>query len=521
VTAAPEVYGEIVVVAGEITSRGLVPATTPTRRISATPTQFLRLTERLGSLEAFRALMLAIEHGDLRLDPLRIEIGGWKREWLMEHGMPESQARRAVSALKRSGFIEKVYGERGAAGGSVAVVNGSHFAWPEAVTQVVSPSGRPRLVIATESVDNAENTQVSTFGQESPERKTGPVDNPVGTFGHKVPEREMTQGRLGNLHPDDLAPKCQVTAIGHLAPEREPTPPTSKEVVQEDSLLDPRTGVVAPLTRSNLHQFLGEPRLREALADREVHAITTLSGLFAHNLESTVAALEFFDRPSGASPEVDLAWFVYDLITVSAAGRADAAEAVVRLLRAKGARVPTMKNEAVLRAVVLLLAAAQDKAPRTWPGYVVWAIGHQDWKTSGAVKRLVEALNQVVYSERQALVSPEVPGDDQAEVAGEAAFPAADPPVTVASPPSSPVAPPTEVRLGLPHRAPQRTPGPRTPSEEEQDARGDGYWDWLREEVLPGTEFDDPQTAAMVMRNRNMQDRLIASHRRRTTGEGL
>lgn len=503
VGADREVYGEILVVAGTLADDEEGVEIAPTsgdviKRLVATPEQLLRLTNRLETLDAFQALLLAIEHGRLELNPLRIEVPGWTRQWLMEHGMRETPARRSVSILKKAGFVSKVYGERGAAGGGLAVISGDRFSWPQAVSEVVSDSGRRRLAIARPDGVPAASSQVSPrLGTGAPSASATsvvPVDNAFGAFGHQYPNRVSTGGRLVTGRPDDRTPERQVSAFGHEDSIRESTGATREVVVEEDLLLSPSPDAVAPLTRANLHRFLAEPRLREALELREVQTITALSALFRRDPATTRNGLAYFGRPCGDTPDVDMAWLVYDLLTVSVSNVATVAHSMTSLLRSKGARVPKMSASETVHAAAIALCASMDKEPREWPAFVVWAMAHDRWSTSTSIKTLVNSLNAVVFSPA---ASPADAPDALPEASSGAAADAAI--------------------AGLPDRAPGVSAGPTAPSQEEMERRGETYWQWLREEVIPGSEFDDEQSIELVLRNRRMQDILIKGHRARMT----
>lgn len=494
-----EVYGEILVVAGALVDDGAGVDIAPTtgeviKRLVATPEQLLRLTDRLETLDAFRALLLAIEHGTLALDPLRIEVPGWKREWLMEKGWRESPARSAVSVLKRTGFVTKVFGERGAAGGGLAVISGDRFSWPQAVSEVVTESGRRRLMVTRPATGPSASSQVSaglgTRAPAAPAPQPIPVDNAFGSFGEEMTNRSSTGSRLVTERPDDQSPNRQVSAIGHKDAIRESTGATREEVVEEGSLLSPSPDAVAPLTRANLHRFLGEPRLREALELREVQAITSLAALFRREPATTRDALAFFGRPAGDAPDVDLAWFVYDLLTVSVTDRATVAHSMASMLRSQSARIPKMQAQETIQATVIALAAAMDTEPRSWPAFVVWAMDHDTWGSSTSIQTLVRTLNEVTFSP----VSPAFADDAEEQHA----------------------APVGEI-AGLPAREPQTSAGPASPSEEEMKHRGEGYWQWLREEVIPGSEFEGAESTDLVLRSRRMQDMLIKAHRLRAS----
>lgn len=507
----PEVFGKIWVDWGAITTSGVEPGSA-TKALIMTPNQLIRLLDLLGEA-ALKALCVAIEEGALRLDPPRIEVPRWSRDWLMARGWQEGPARRAVASLKKAGFIHKVYGERGAAGGALAVVNASRFTWPTAVGEVISEaSGRPRLVIAGQGGADLPPTRLGASRPNAQTAPLGPVDNVVHTFGGLGTDRVLTEGRLGAGRPVDQSPESLVSAIGPEGAVRDSTPPTSKEVVQEEVLLSAHPGEAAPLTRASLHRFLGETRLREALAQREAQSISALAALFARNLDSTRSALEFLDRVCGEQPEIDLAWFVFDLLMVDAAHIGDVAAQLGATLRNKDARLPKMPNEDLIRGIIVTLAVAQDSVPKAWPAYIVWALGRTEWSNSKGLSALVSALNGVVFSPIDAPSLPESDNDEPSRSLGAdpdvESKPGGDLMSTSASDPP--------LRAKLPSRGPSTSADPQSPSAEEMEARGDAYWQWLRNEVVRDTDFDDDVSFGVVRRNRKMQDRLIAAHRRRT-----
>jgi hypothetical protein len=478
-------FGTIWVNFGSPSPVGMTPGDETDRRLVMTGRQMQRLAEFFESWEVIQAIGLIVEHGDLRLDPPRIEVPGYKQEWLEDKGMPKPHARRAAAALKKHKFMEKVFGDRGAAGQAIGVLSGDRFNWPRAVGY--DEQGRRRVQSTNE------NVQVSGVLSESvisSERSSLPVDNSDLAFGDIATERSSRRLRSVAMTQSDGSPEQQVSAFGESAAERESTGAPREEVVEEESLLSPSPDAVAPLTRANLHRFIGEPRLREALEAREVQTITSLASLFRRDIDTSRGALAFFNRPCGEKPDIDLAWFVYDLLTVTVSDVATVAHSLASMLRSKGARIPKMPANETVAATVVALAATMDKEPRSWPGFVVWAMDHDGWNNSTSIKTFVSSLNAVVFSPA-ALAAPENPAPALAPPSGD----------TIA---------------GLPERAPQASTGPLSLAEEEMQHRGEGYWQWLREEVIPGSEFDGEQSEDIVLRSRRIQDMLIRAHRNRS-----
>lgn len=489
-----EVFASIWVDFGSLAANGLPPGSAE-KRLMMTGEQLSRLAERFQSWEVVHALGLIVEHGELALNPARIEVPGWSQAWLEEHGMSTNHARKANSLLKRSGFMTKVYGQRGAAGGATGVLAGGHFGWVDAVTEVVTERGRTRLMVVPDAVDNSAKAQVSPRFAEMAQNAVATVDNPRSTFGGFPTERGERIDRSDENAQNAGSAERQVSAIGRSSTERIPRPGPSKEEEEGKSLLSDQTGEVGPLTRTSLHQFLSDPAIIEALRSRpEAEVIDALSQVYAAKPDRTVSALDFFDRQHGDPDrgdrvDADLAAFVFDLLTLHDDAAEQVAEALRTVLWAKSARVPRYATSEMLCSSVLALTVSMDSDVESWPSYVVWAMKQERLNSSAALSALVRTINELVSS-------------------GTSSNPRSASSATVDAP--TPVSSRREIP-GLPRRSP--AVAPPTVVDEEMAARGDDYWDWLRE-VAQATEFGDDITfETVVRRSRNVQSVIIRQYR--------
>lgn len=515
-TGRPEVFGEIWVHAASVTSEGLAPGTSVARLIMDGD-QIDRFCRFFGKdLAPFRALGLIVKYGKIRTDPMRIEVEGWKREWLQAHGMEAADARRAASLLKQAKFIEPVYGERGAAGGCTAVLAGGRFGWEDVVTEVMAPSGRLRRVVGSQPVDNSANAQVTTRLVENQPNALRLVDNPEDTFGGLAAERVEPEARLVEDEPNDQTAKRQVNAIGDLATKRVGVS-TPKEVSKEGSSLLTPTGEVGPLTRTSLREFFTAPEVVGAVRDRIDAAVVRLAATFAHHQDRAASVLGFLDRDHGDpdrgdAVDRDLAWFLCDMITKNATPQGLATQqSLMDHLRRAGANLPkTWTPSEFLPAFIVAVVATTDTDVDSWPRYFVWAMKQDRWASSTALKAVITALNAHVYAAPED--TPPAPPEDQPTLPPAQAFSAR--PTHLATQSTDGPTPISATSLsGLPTREPLRAP--QTLVDIEMASRGpDGYWAWLRDVADQDDVYSGEENWAFTRRSKSIQRSIILRHYR-------
>lgn len=295
----------------------------------------------------------------------------------------------------------------------------------------------------------------------------------------------MSERRPG-VHTTELL----VSAIGGPDANCADEGPPRKKEVQEESLLRAPGEDTAPLTRAAVLRLFNEAAVIESLRSDSERARRLMSQVFERSTEAAASGCAFVGVAADGDPQAALADLVVTLLCVDAEQQGTVIEAIRAQFKATKTHISrNLPDSEVIGCLVLALCAGQDKAPENWAGYTVWASNNADWSNSTSIKALVRALQSVVFGEapRPANVNHQT-GNSTPPPTGGLGF------------------------LSTPRASTNSTA--MSPSEEEQAQRGDGYWAWMVAEVLPGTEFEDPDSLRVLRRNRRMQDGLIEQYRR-------
>ncbi|MGV8910775.1 MAG: hypothetical protein ACOH1Y_17505, partial [Propionicimonas sp.] len=263
---------------------GLEPGT-GAFRLELTPLQLTRLAQEL-SADAIQALGLALHFGKIYTDPIRVEILGWSRKWLIEQGMRHGPAQRAAAELGLKGFLSTTtsgkVGERGPR--KLAILKGERFGWDDKptvdsratssvlVNPQVSPSERFPSRHSDDAVDNpagAVNPQVNPSERKPLRRSDTPVDNETlssereplrrgtsvdnldGSTGRKPLRREVPSATRTPSEPT----KAQASTLEWILSGRTDAPTTTSSKEEKESLSF-STWSDGTLTRTAMDQFL-------------------------------------------------------------------------------------------------------------------------------------------------------------------------------------------------------------------------------------------------------------------------
>ena len=440
----------------------LEQGSSPQAILQFTPQTLRRLTEVL-SKGAIEALTLVIEHAYRPGQPTVVE--GWSARWLREHGMLKTTAEKAVAELESKGYIrsQRPEGTRSLIGATKnGVVLPGVLEDVEDVPGVVALNGRQwRAARAADALPSGlVNAQVAAVSADGRDQAGEAVDNTVSAEG-----RDREQGgdqavsALGGDRASGLLRSAetekenvQVGPGSALRRDHVSTPPTRSSQEEGKDLLPPGVGSGGALARTDLHRFLRSDGLRGHLVTRQDVAAGALAFTFASNREVARSALEFFGRdlldrePSGA-PEMDLAWWLIELLLLDGADLVGVGGALREHLQAAGTSVPKCSDDELVSGLVVTLAVAMDTTPRDWVRWVAGGLRREEWHQSASLTALLEGLDKamrlhatgavardprlVAAEQREALIPAAPAGSDEAAsetaaVGAEAAVPVPD-----------------------------------------------------------------------------------------------
>jgi hypothetical protein len=498
-----------------------------------TPQTVRRLNEVL-SRGAIDALMLVIEHAYRPGQPTVVD--GWSARWLREHGMLKTTAEKAVVELERKGYIrsERPRGVRTPIGATkVGVVPGGILQDVEDVPGVLALNGKQWKTAVGDAAANAQVGAVSAGGRDGDEG----VENVVsalrrdGLFGTvSVEGRDQRQGVDNSVSasPRDGDERSLQTAgtqrdnalVGAGSAEGRDgssTPPTRRSEEEGSDLLPPVYGAGGALTRTDLHRFLRSAGLRAHLSTRRDVVALALAGTFVANRDGARAALAFFDRETDTTPEMDLAWFLIDLLLLDGEALIAADGSLSEHLRNKGCRVPRHTSDELITGLVATLTVSMDTQVRDWVRWIVGGLARTDWHASAALAGLLDGLAKTIR----------LPG------AGDAAREPMR--LTVAAEPGlpAPVAPPlaSEIPEAAPAGGQQAPEHQSTGAQEQTDdaaaastpvpvgSSAEEYLAELRLAVV-GTAWEDDISFQTLLSNPGRQEFVLFRYRSRRTAEG-
>lgn len=356
-------------------------------RIETSPLQMAALASVLPS-RAIIALGLALHHGILRTDPIRVEVRGWGRDWLIAKGMVPNQARFAAKDLYDSGIVVTLYGEDGASSERLGVIGADRCGW-EVPDLKVLPGAAGRRPTDPHETHLAENPpgatapgrepakpQVTTLGGKST-KGVQPVDNPLVDFSPRGPGLTVVSGV-------ESGTKQQVSTLGGNAARGETDRGTTSSSVSDQIVLSAR-GVLASrsLTLADVHTLVSSPALHEA-------AVTAGDGLLVHltdllsraDRDRVAAVVEFHGYAPGGSPHMVIAALLAQIVQTDPDDRDDIVNDLFDRCRAGKANLPRPPAEEFLAGWVLTMTGAMVSDVSVWGGWVSSGIRRPSWTVS-------------------------------------------------------------------------------------------------------------------------------------------
>lgn len=419
------------------TEDGLVPGS-GALRIEMSPLQLAAFATVLPG-RAMLALGLALHHGTLRTDPIRVEVLGWGRDWLIKHGMNANQARLAIKDLLDAGITVSTYGPDGPSGNRVGIIGADRCGWstPDLVilpgaagrrTQSDTRAGQQaRLAQNTPGGDRTgpdhENAQVTTLGVihakggEAVDNTLGakhakgsnPVDKPLGAKGAKgQPGTPGTYGSGVNM---------QVSPSGAEHARQPAHPATSSSVSEKRVLSAPVVLTSSSLTLADVHELLTSAALHGAAVAAGDGLLVHLTDIFGRaDRDRVAAAVDFHGYQDTGQPHMVMAALITQVVQTAPTDRDDLVEDLFGRCRAGNALLTRPPAPEFLAAWLLTMTGAMSTTPHSWGAWVYSGIRRPDWNVSSVMRDVVATLAHL--AEHGTLSGVPAPGDGPGSPAG-------------------------------------------------------------------------------------------------------